>query len=112
MAGHGGQVQLEPSNMRLALNMVKTAEGVFSHGAVVETQFLMMMPRTVAQEETKRGVDLPWHKKVKTKIERYLAMLPQNHTAGSLLCHNGTAKNLQTQWRCTGTGAPPTNRRK
>jgi hypothetical protein len=39
-------------------------------------------------------------------------MLRQNQTSGSLLCQNGTAKNLQTRWTRKGTGAPPHARRR
>jgi hypothetical protein len=34
-------------------------------------------------------------------------MLRQNQTSGCLPCQNGTAKNLQTCWRCQVTGRPP-----
>jgi hypothetical protein len=40
-------------------------------------------------------------------MERHLAMVYKNHTAGCLPCQNGTANNLQTCWRRKGTGAPP-----
>jgi len=44
MARQGGQVQLEQSNMHLALNMGKMAKGGFSHAAIEETQYLMKNP--------------------------------------------------------------------
>jgi hypothetical protein len=37
MAGQGGRVLLEQSNMRLALNMAKMAKGGFSRAAVEKT---------------------------------------------------------------------------
>jgi hypothetical protein len=41
MARQGGQVQLEQSNMCLALNMAKIAKGDFAHASLEETQFLI-----------------------------------------------------------------------
>jgi hypothetical protein len=38
MARQGGHVQLEQSDMRLALNMAKMAKGGFSRAEVEETQ--------------------------------------------------------------------------
>jgi hypothetical protein len=46
MARQGGRVQLEQTDMRLALNMAKMAKGGFSHAAVEETQYLIKKPRT------------------------------------------------------------------
>jgi len=112
MARQGGCVQLEQSDMRLALNMAKMAKGGFSRAAVEETQYLIKKPRAEVREEKKRGVEFPGHNKVKAAIARHPAMLGQNQTHGCLPCPNGTAKNLQTRWRCKGTGAPPPNRRR
>ena len=44
MARQGGHVQLEQSDMRLALNMVKMAKGGFSRAAIEETQYLIKKP--------------------------------------------------------------------
>jgi len=41
MARQGGWVQLEASNMRLALNMAKMAKGGISCAIIVETPYLM-----------------------------------------------------------------------
>jgi hypothetical protein len=109
MARQGGRVQLEQSNICLALNMAKMAKGGFSHAVVEETQYLIKKPRAEVREENKRGVAFPGHKKVKAAIARHPAMLCQNHTPGCLPCQNDTTKNLQTRWRRTGTGAPPPN---
>ena len=40
-------------------------------------------------------------------MERHLAMVYKNHTASSLPCQNGLAKNPQICWRRKGTGTPP-----
>jgi len=44
MLRQGGQVQLEQSDMRLALNMAKMAKGGFLCSAIEETQFLIKRP--------------------------------------------------------------------
>jgi len=98
--------------MRLALNMAKMVEGGFSRGAIKKTQYLIATPRTEIWEEKKQGVEFPGHKKVKSAIERHLAMLHQNHMPGCLPWQNGTARNPQTHWRCNGTGVPPPIRRR
>jgi len=46
MAKQRGSVQLEQSDMRLALNMALMAKGGFSQAAIEETQFLIKKPRT------------------------------------------------------------------
>jgi len=45
MARQGGRVQFEHSNMRLALNMAKMANGGFSRATMEETQQLIKNPR-------------------------------------------------------------------
>jgi len=107
MARQGGQVQLEQSDMRLALNMAKMAKESFSRAAIEETKYLIKKPHAEVREGNKRGVEFPGHNKVKAAIQRHPAMLRQNQTSGCLPCHNGTAKNPQTRWRRKGTGAPP-----
>jgi hypothetical protein len=110
MARQGGQVQLEQSDMRLALNMAKMAKGGISRAAIEETQQLNKKPRAEVREEKKRGVEFPRHNKVNTAIERHQAMVRENQTDGCLPCQNGTAKNPATGWRCKGKGAPQPRR--
>ena len=69
MARHGGQVQLEQSDMHLALNMAKIAKRGFSHASIEETQFLTMKPGAEVREEKKRGVESTKHKNVKAAME-------------------------------------------
>jgi len=107
MARQGGWVQLEQSNMRLALNMATMAKEGFSRTTIKETQQLIKKPRAEVREEKKLGVVFPEHNKVKAAIERHPAMVHENQMDGCLPCQNGTAKNPQTRWRCNGTGAPP-----
>jgi len=45
MARQGGRVQLEQSDIRLALKITKLAKGWFSRAAVEETQYLIEKPR-------------------------------------------------------------------
>jgi len=112
MARQGGRVQLEQSDMRLALNMAKLAKGGFLHATIGEIQYLIMKPRAKVQEEKKWGVQCPGHNKVKAAIERHPAIHRQNQTPRCLTCNNGTPKNPQTCWRRKGTGAPPPRRRR
>jgi len=107
MARQGGQVQLEQSDMRLALNMANMANRGFSHAATEETQQLIKKPRAKVREKKKRGVEFPGQNKMKVAIERHGAMVRQNQTDGCLPCQNGTAKNLETRWRSKCKGAPP-----
>jgi len=51
MAGQGGRVQLEQSDMFLALNMVKMATGGCSQAAMEQKQFLIKKPRAEDREE-------------------------------------------------------------
>jgi hypothetical protein len=92
--------------MRLALNMAKMAKGVFSHTAIEETQQQINKPCTEVQEEKKRGVEFPWHIKVKAVIEKHPATVHENQTDSFLPCQNGTTKNPHTHWRRNGKGAP------
>ena len=82
MARQGGRVQLEQSDMRLALNMAKMAKGGISRAAIEETQQLIKKPRAEVREEKKQGVEFPGHNKVKAAIQRHPAMLRQNQTSG------------------------------
>jgi len=110
MARQGGRVQLEQSDMRLALTMAKMAKVEFSHATIEETRFLIKKPRAEVREDKKRGVEFPRHKNVKTAMERHLAMLRENQKDGCLACQNVTAQNPQTCWRRKGAGAPPPER--
>jgi len=112
MARQGGRVQLEQSDMRLALNMAKMAKEGFSRAAIEETNYLFKKPRAEVRKEKKRGVEFPGHKEVKVALQRHPAKLRQNQTSGCLPCQNGTAKNPQSRWGRKGTGTPPPNRRR
>jgi hypothetical protein len=57
MARQGGRVQLEQSDMRLALNMATMAKEGFSRAATEETKYLIKKPRAEVREEKKRGVE-------------------------------------------------------
>jgi hypothetical protein len=107
MARQGGRVQLEQSDMRLALNMGKMAKGGFSRDVIEETQYLIDKPRAEVREVMKRDVEFPGHEKVKAAMERHPAMIPQNQSDGCPPCQNGTARNPQTRWKHNGTDAPP-----
>jgi len=96
MARQGGRVQLEQSDMRLALNMAKMAKGGISRAAIEETQQLIKKPHAKVREEKKRAVEFPGHIKLNAAIKRHPAMVRENQTDGCLPCQNGTAKNPET----------------
>jgi len=110
MARQGGRVQLELSDMRVALNMLKMAKGGFSRDAIEETHHLIKKPLTAVQEEKMRGVKYPGCGTVPAVMERYPAMLWETHTGGCLPFQNCTAQHPQTGWRWRGMGAPAPER--
>jgi hypothetical protein len=97
MARQGGRVQLEQSDMRLALNMAKMAKEGFSRPAIEDTKYLIKKPCAEVREEKTLGVEFPGHKKVKAAIQRHPAMLRHNQTSSCLPCQSGTATNPQTR---------------
>jgi len=99
VARQGGRVQLEQSDMHLALNIAKMAKVGFSHAAIEEMQFLIRKPQVEVRQEKKRGVDISGHQYMKAVMERHPAMHQENQTDGCLPCQNGTAQNPQTRWR-------------
>jgi len=110
MARQGGQVQLEQSDMHLALNMAKMAKGVFLRATIEETQFLITKPWVEVREEKQQGVEFPRQETVKAAMERHPAMLWENQMNGCLPWQDGTAENPLTRWRRQGTGALPPER--
>jgi len=107
MSTQAGWVQLEQSDMCLALNMAKMAKAGFSRSAIEELQNLIRNPRAEVQGKRKRGFQLAGHKHLKAAIERHLAILCQNHPTPWLPCQNGTTKFPHTCWRHKETCAPP-----
>jgi len=101
-----GWVQLEQSDMRLALNMGKIAKEGFLRVTIEGKQQLIKIPRMEVREGKKWGNEFPGHEKVKAAIERHLAMVYKNQMDCYLPCQNGTAKNPHTCWRCKQTSAP------
>jgi len=69
MAWREGCVQLEQSDMRVALNMAKIAKGGVWRAAIEETQYLIKKPCAKVREEMKQGVEFPGHNTVKAAIE-------------------------------------------
>jgi len=107
MAKQGGRVQLEQSNMRLALNMAKMVQGGFLCATIEGTQYLIKKTHTKVWEEKKGGVEIPGNRKVKAVIERHLVMVHENQTDSCHPCQDIPAKNPQAPWRCKATWAPP-----
>jgi hypothetical protein len=56
MASQGGRVQLEQSDMWLAMTMGKMATGAFARAAVEEMRYLIKKPLAEVEEEKKLGV--------------------------------------------------------
>jgi len=106
MARQGGRLQLEQSNMRLALNMAKMADEGFSRATIEEMKQLIKKPLAEVREENKQGVVFPEHNKMKAMIEKQPGMIRENQMDGCFPWQNGTAKNPQTRWRRKSTGAP------
>jgi len=69
MARQAGSVQVEQSDMRLALNMATMAKGGISSAAIEETHYLIKKPRTEVREEKMRGVEFLGHKKVRAAMK-------------------------------------------
>jgi len=68
MASQGGRVQLEQSDMRLALNMATMSKGGFSGTATEEMQFLCKTSGAEVREDKTRGAEFPGPKYVKTAM--------------------------------------------
>jgi hypothetical protein len=75
MARQGGQVQLEQSNMGLALNMDKMAKGGCLRAPIEVPQQPIKNPRAKVWKETMQVVQFLEHNKVKAAIERHPAMV-------------------------------------
>ena len=98
MARQGGRVQLEQSDMRLALIMAKKTNGGFSCASRDETRFLIKTPGAEVRDKTKWGVEFPGQNQLNVAIERHTAVLHRNHMAGCLPWQNATAKTPETRW--------------
>jgi len=75
----GGGVQLQQCDMRLALNMAKTAKGENSCTARQVTHMLRQNPRANVRDEKKHVLDFSGHEEVKTVPERHPAIDRENH---------------------------------
>jgi len=64
MAREGGRVQLELSDVRLALNIDKMAQHDCSRATTKETKYLNKKPLGEVREENKWGVEFRGHKRV------------------------------------------------
>jgi len=69
MARQEGRVQLEQSDIRLALNLARMAKEGFSCAAIEETKSIIKIPCTEVPQEKMWGVESPGHKKVKVAIQ-------------------------------------------
>jgi len=62
IARQGGRVQLEQSDVCLALYIARMAEWAFSQAAIEETQYLMKDPSAAVWDDKKQGVEFPGHR--------------------------------------------------
>jgi len=84
MARQGGQVQLEQSDMRRALNVAKMAKEGVLHATIEEMQYLMKQPVAKVRNEKKWGVEVPGHEDVKAAMKKHLAMVCGNQMDGCI----------------------------
>jgi hypothetical protein len=70
--------------MRLALDMAKMARQELCRAAIDGMQDLIKKPHAKVQEVNEQGVEFPGQQKVKTTIERNLAIHHQNNRARCL----------------------------
>ena len=98
-ARQAGRVQLEQSDMRLALNMRHLVQAGISGGTADEMTNLIKKPRAELREEKKRGVIFPGHRSVKAVIEKHPAMVYENQSTGCLHCQDDVPGNPETRWK-------------
>jgi len=106
MTRHWGQVQLKHSNMYLPFNVAKITTWGFLHMTIEEMQYLIEKPYAKFQDDRKRGVELPTHRKVMAAGQIHPAIVWECYTVGCLPWKNGTSNNLQSHWIHKGTGGP------
>jgi len=63
------RLQLEQSDMHLALNMAKMSKGGFSHSGIKQTQYLVNILHATVQQGMIPAPVFPGHRKVKAAIE-------------------------------------------
>jgi len=107
IARHGDWVQLEQSNMHLALKIPKMATGGFSCTTMEETQYSLPKPHTEVWEVTKLGVNICVCRNINATMRKHLTTVWELQMDRCLLQPNGTANHPQTPWRCIGADIPP-----
>jgi len=85
MARRGGRVQQELSDMRLASNMAKMANGTCSPTIMEELYSLMKKPHAKVREVKKRGVECVRHPLVKAAIEIHRPCLVETRRTDAFL---------------------------
>jgi len=91
--------------------MAKMAKRGILCDSIYAIHDVIKIPRTEGQEGKTQALEFPAHDNAKAVIERHPAMSSQHHPDGCLPGQNGTAKNWQTCWRHTPTGAAPPDQR-
>jgi hypothetical protein len=86
------------------------SKGRFLRTGIEEMQQLIMKPRPDDWHQKKCCVVFSRPNKVKTTIDRHLAMVCKTPTDSCLPSQNGTAMNRQTHWKRIVSGAPAPQR--
>jgi hypothetical protein len=84
MERQGGQSQLEQSDMRLALNIVRMATGWFLHTTIEESTYLVMQTSAAVLETQLWAVGICGLNHVKAAIEGHTVVFCQNPKDGYL----------------------------
>jgi hypothetical protein len=75
LAWHDCRVQMEQSDMPLALNMAKIVNRGILCATIEKTQYLIKKLQADVGQDKKRAVEIPGYKQVMASIERPSAML-------------------------------------
>jgi hypothetical protein len=99
MCKQAGRVQLEQSDLRLAMNTIDKSNFGLTPANINETLEIIRKPRAELREEKRRGVQFEGHKNVKSVLQVHPAMNKAKQLTGCLPCQNGIANNPATRWK-------------
>lgn len=106
MCKQAGRVQLEQSDLRLAINTIDKAINGLTWTNCQETVNIIRKPRAELREEKRKGITFEGHKSVKAVLGTHPAMVYENQGRGCLVCQDGIAHNPDTRWKRRGTRQP------
>ena len=97
-----GRIQLEASDLRLALNLHdKFSHGVSQRNTEASLE-LIKKPRAEIREEKRRNIQFPGHASVKKEWKTHPAMDQVKQLDGCLECQDGIACNPLSRWHRKG----------